>query len=106
MRRPDAPSRSLAWASTRRTSATPVCTADSSTNSARVLWATIRARVVLPLPGGPKKIIDGTRSAAIARRSPLSGPTTSAWPSNWSSVCGRSRWASGAAVASRTLGRI
>ena len=102
VRLPDAPSRSFACASTRRTSATPVCTAESSTKSALVLWATIRASVVLPLPGGPKKIMDGTRSEAIARRRPLSGPTTSAWPSNWSRVCGRSRWASGAVVWSRT----
>ena len=54
------------------------------------VWATIRARVVLPLPGGPKKIIDGTRSEAIARRRALPSPTTPAWPTN-SSIVPRSQ---------------
>ena len=38
---------------------------------------------------------------AIARRSALPSPTTPDWPTNWSIVPGRSRWASGATVASR-----
>ena len=101
VRCPFAPSRSRASPSTRRTSATPTCTAESSSKWACVVWATIRARVVLPLPGVPKKIIDGTRSEAIARRRALPSPTTPAWPTNSSIVPGRSRCASGATVASR-----
>ena len=50
---PLAPSRSVASAITRRTSPIPTCTADSSSKWACVVWATIRASVVLPVPGGP-----------------------------------------------------
>ena len=49
-------------------------TAESSSNSAPVVCATMRARVVLPLPGGPKSTIDGTRSCSIASRSARPGP--------------------------------
>ena len=47
------PSRCSDSDSTRRTSAIPTCTAESSSKWARVVWATIRASVVLPVPGGP-----------------------------------------------------
>ncbi len=53
VRRPLAPSRSRARASTSRTFATVADTAESSSNSAPVVCATIRASVVLPEPGGP-----------------------------------------------------
>jgi hypothetical protein len=53
VRRPSAPSRSLARARTARTSATEAETAESSSNAAPVAPAMIRASVVLPLPGGP-----------------------------------------------------
>ena len=53
VRCPLAPSRSRARASTSRTCATVAETAESSSNSAPVVAATIRASVVLPEPGGP-----------------------------------------------------
>ena len=77
VRVPLAPSRSRASASTRRTSGMPTDTAESSSKWDRVVWATIRASVVLPVPGGPKKIIEPIRSSAIALRSAWPSPTTS-----------------------------
>ena len=53
VRCPWAPSRSRARPRTARTSATVAETADSSSNAAPVRVATIRASVVLPVPGGP-----------------------------------------------------
>ena len=64
--------------------------------------ATIRARVVFPVPGGPKKIADRTRSSSIERRSAVPAPTTPSWPTNSSSRCGRSRAASGATSRARS----
>src|SRR5690349_14646379 len=98
---PVCPRRCSDSAITLRTSAIPTCTANSSSKWACVVWATIRASVVLPVPGGPKKIIDPTRSSAIARCSALPSPTTSCWPANSSSTCGRTRWGSGAKAPSR-----
>ncbi len=55
------------WPSSRAVSAcvitslislTPLATALKLTNSARVRRAITRAKVVLPTPGGPQKIID------------------------------------------------
>jgi hypothetical protein len=47
-------------------SGTPPRTALNGTKRAFVLSAITRASVVLPEPGGPQRIIDGTRSAAMA----------------------------------------
>jgi len=47
------PRRSLARAKTARTSATDAETAESSSKAAPVVCATMRASVVLPVPGGP-----------------------------------------------------
>ena len=69
VRWPLPPRRSRARAITARTSSTRADTADSSSNAAPVLSATIRAIVVFPVPGGPKRIIEGGRSCSIARRS-------------------------------------
>ena len=44
---------------------------------------------------------DGTRSSSIASRSARPGPITCSWPTNSSSVGGRSRCASGADASSR-----
>ena len=74
----------------------PETTAENARNRAFVFAAMIRARVVLPLPGGPQKTIDGTRSAAIARARNESGPTRSAGPATSDSSRGRMRSASGA----------
>ena len=51
--------------------------------------------------GRPEKIIEPTRSSAIARRRALPSPTTSRWPANSSSACGRTRCGSGACASSR-----
>jgi hypothetical protein len=53
VRVPLVPSRSVARCKTARTSATEADTAESSSNSAPVVSATMRASVVFPLPGGP-----------------------------------------------------
>ena len=53
VRWPDPPSRSRARASTSRTSFTVAETAESSSKAAPVVSATMRASVVLPVPGGP-----------------------------------------------------
>ena len=53
MRLPVVPSRSRARASTSRTSFTVAETAESSSNAAPVVAATMRASVVFPEPGGP-----------------------------------------------------
>ena len=53
VRRPLPPSRSRARVSTARTSSTRAETAESSSNAAPVVSATIRASVVFPTPGGP-----------------------------------------------------
>ena len=51
----------------------PASTADRVMNSARVCAASTRASVVLPVPGGPQKIIERGRSASMATRSGLPG---------------------------------
>src|SRR5919204_593109 len=102
VRRPVAPSRSRALPRTPRTSATLADTAESSSNSAPVTPATMRASVVFPLPGGPYRIVEPTRSSSIASRSADPSPRTWRWPTNSSSVFGRSRRASGATAGSRS----
>ena len=51
--RPEVSRRCRARAITSRTSARPALTADSSSKAEPVSWATMRASVVLPVPGGP-----------------------------------------------------
>ena len=58
--------------------------------------ATIRANVVVPVPGGPHRIIEPTRSSSIARRSGRPGPTSDSWPTTSSRSSGRRRSGSGA----------
>ena len=53
------PSRSFASATTRRRSATPEETAETGSKWERVRPAMMRARVVLPEPGGPQRTIEG-----------------------------------------------
>ena len=52
-----------------RTSFTPAETAERGTNAFFEASATRRASVVLPVPGGPKKIADDSRSDSMRRRS-------------------------------------
>ena len=63
VRPPPACSRSRASATALRRSATPAETAETGTKSASVLPAMMRASVVLPVPGGPQRIIEGRRAA-------------------------------------------
>src|ERR1700722_12317336 len=74
----------------------PAITAENSMKSALVMPAMILASVVLPVPGGPQKIIEVGSSCSIARRNGFPGPSRCCWPTNSSSVCGRMRSASGA----------
>ena len=61
-------SRRRASAIASRTSLTPAVTADRATNALAVAPAISRARVVLPVPGGPQRITDDSRSASIRAR--------------------------------------
>ena len=90
-----------ASATTRRRSATPEATAETSSKCDCVSAAMIRASVVLPEPGGPQRTIDGSWSASIARRSTRPSPTRCSWPTNSSSERGRMRAASGACRSAR-----
>ncbi len=56
-----------------------------------------RARVVLPEPGGPQRIIECGLPEAKATASGLPGPSRWRWPTTASMVCGRKRSASGMA---------
>ena len=78
-----------------RMSLTPASTADSAMKCAPVARASSRASVVLPTPGGPHRIIDGSRPDSKATRSGRPGASRWRWPTTSSSVCGRSRSASG-----------
>ncbi len=60
-----------------------------------VVPAMSRASVVLPVPGGPQRITDDSRSASIRARSGRPGPSRWSWPTTSSSVAGRRRSASG-----------
>ena len=54
--------------------------------------------VVLPTPGGPHKIMEGSLPLSIAVRSMLPLPVKCSWPISSSSVVGRSRSASGEVI--------
>src|SRR3954453_15755010 len=84
-----------ARSSTSRTSWRPAFTADASSNAAWALAASMRASVVLPVPGGPYRIIECGRPCSVPFRSAESGPSRCAWPTNSSRFAGRMRTASG-----------
>ena len=65
---------SSASAITARISLIPESTALNATNRACVAVAISRASVVLPVPGGPQRMIDCSRSCSIAARSGRPGP--------------------------------
>ena len=65
-----------------------------------------RASVVLPVPGGPQRIIDCSTSRSIASRSGRPGPSTASCPTISSSVRGRIRSASGAGGAGALVGAV
>ena len=79
-----------------RISLMPDRTALKAMKCARVAVAMSRARVVLPVPGGPHRMIDCSLSSWMAFRSGRPGPISASWPTNSSSVRGRMRSASGA----------
>src|SRR4051812_30341975 len=89
--------RLAAVAMTRRKSATLLSTPLSRSKRDSVALAMISARLVLPVPGGPKRMIEEMRSASMARRSSFPGARMCSCPVYSSSVRGRIRWASGAA---------
>src|SRR5690606_25162492 len=67
-----------------------------ATKAARVVLATMRARVVFPAPGGPQRIRDERRSASIALRRSVPSPITCSCPTSSSRLRGRMRVESGA----------
>src|SRR3954469_23512667 len=58
----------------------------------------ILAIVVLPVPGGPQRIMEGILPCSIAVRRMLPLPVRCSWPTRSSSVRGRIRSASGVAA--------
>ena len=96
--------RCSAVAITSLTSLMPASTALNATNSAFVRSAISRASVVLPVPGGPHRMIDCSRSRSIISRSGRPGATSSSWPTISSSVRGRMRSARGTVLGSTGAG--
>ena len=86
------------WASARasRTSFTPAAVAESVTRCLAVASASRRASVVFPVPAGPHRIDDPTRSDSASRRKGAPGPMRCSWPTTSSRVRGRRRAARGA----------
>ena len=99
---PCSPKRRRARSMAARASLTVAATAESSSKALAVAAATTRARVVLPVPGGPHRITEDSRSASISSRSGRPGPIRWSWPTISSRVRGRSRAASGARRLSRS----
>lgn len=83
---------------TSRTSLTPELMALKVKNGAFKVCAIILAMVVLPVPGGPHKIMDGSLPCSMAVRKMLPLPVRCSWPANSSKVVGRNRSASGGKV--------
>ena len=95
VRRPVMRRRCSAAAITSFTSLMPARTALNAMNSAFVRSAMSRASVVLPVPGGPQRMIDCSRSRSIISRSGRPGAISSSWPTISSSERGRMRSARG-----------
>src|ERR1700693_1065093 len=100
--------RSRARSTTLRRSATPALVALTASNAAPLAAAMSTASVVLPLPGGPHRISDGTSPESTTRRSTVPTPIARCCPTNSSNVRGRIRVARGACCvgsAGPSLGR-
>ncbi len=95
VRVPSSPRRRLASSRIARIWATPTDAAFSLAKCRRRCRAITSARVVLPVPGGPKSRMLVSRSAWSMRRSSLPGPRMCCCPAISSSVRGRMRTASG-----------
>jgi hypothetical protein len=85
--------RAVAMAS--RMSLTPLSTAESCRKCASAWRAAIRARVVLPTPGGPQNTMECSCPLSIAWRSGLPAASRWACPVYSARQPGRSRAASG-----------
>ena len=97
---PRSPRRWRARSSVSRTSFTPALTA-LSCSKALLVWAAMAwASVVFPVPGGPQRITDDSRSASTSVRSGCPSPSRCSCPTMSSRFRGRSRAASGALAAS------
>ena len=73
----------------------PLVTAEKSTNLDLVRWAMMRAKVVLPTPGGPQKIIEPMLSPSMSLRKIFPSPKRCLCPTNSSKSRGRRRAAKG-----------
>src|SRR5450759_1600628 len=102
VRRPAARSPSAA-ATISLSRGTPSVTALKGTNSPCTCWATNRARVVLPVPGGPQKRMDPVSPRSMATRNGFPGARRCCCPATSSSVRGRMRAANGAGPAAARM---
>ena len=102
VRRSSSSSRRVAVASTPRTSLTPALTADSCSKAASVSSATSRASVVLPVPGGPQRIIDTGRPRRTISPKAAPGSRRCGWPTTSSRDRGRIRAGNGSAARRRS----
>src|SRR5262245_27847265 len=96
VRRPPRARSASASATTWRISLTPASTAEKGTKRAPATWAMRNASVVLPVPGGPQRIMEWRRPSSSARRSTVPGPIRCCCPTTSSRLRGRIRSASGA----------
>ena len=96
VRLPCMPNRSRASAVALCRSFTPALTALSATKWESVARAMMKARVVLPEPGGPQRIIEKGVSRSMDSFRSRPWPTSPCWPRKPSSESGRMRAASGA----------
>ena len=103
---PCSPRRCSAPASASRTSFTPAAVADRVTRCLAVLSASRRARVVLPVPAGPHRMEEPTRSDSASARNGAPGPTRCSWPTTSSRVRGRRRAARGALALEPAVGGV
>ena len=76
----------------------PLVTAEKLMKLALVVLAMTLARVVLPTPGGPQKIMEGMRSDSTIRLKTLPSPIRCCWPMISSRLCGLSLAASGSFI--------
>jgi hypothetical protein len=79
-----------------RISLTPAVTAESDSKRVRGREASTRASVVLPQPGGPHRIRDGSSPACSSEPSAAPSPRRCSWPRISDSARGRMRSARGA----------
>ena len=103
VRRADSPSRRAAESIFSRSSLTPVVAPCARSVYAPVRAAMTSASVVLPVPGGPATIIDCSASCSISLRRSDPCARQCCCPAMSSSVRGRTRTASGAAFARRSV---